>query len=103
MNPLEYSGAAMIGPLVPHKLALSCTIYCRTPRLTPFTSPRLRICINAGAIGKVIAVHITLADYYPHKPNDGHWEKAKSGGGPLIDLGSHCIDLLMISAARCWR
>jgi len=52
--------------------------------------------INAGRIGKV---YHAKANYYRRRgiPGLGGWftTKALSGGGPLIDLGVHIIDLMM--------
>ncbi|MCC7017814.1 MAG: Gfo/Idh/MocA family oxidoreductase [Rhodospirillales bacterium] len=47
-----------------------------------------------GAIGQVTAVRLNFSDYFPPTPGYWHHEPAISGGGPLVDLGIHCVDLL---------
>lgn len=50
--------------------------------------------LAAGAIGQVTAVRLNFSDYFPPTPGYWHHDPAISGGGPLMDLGVHCIDLL---------
>ncbi len=56
---------------------------------------KLRELLNAGAIGRVVAARINLADYFAGDP-DRPWltSKASSGGGALANAGSHWIDLV---------
>jgi predicted dehydrogenase len=56
---------------------------------------RVKALLDSGAIGKVTAVQITFSGQYPPKLDDWHRDKAKGGGGPLMDVGSHCLDLLI--------
>jgi predicted dehydrogenase len=51
--------------------------------------------IREGAIGRVVSARINFSSYSPGV--DGGWrhDLARSGGGPLMDLGSHCLDLLL--------
>ncbi|MEO7649389.1 MAG: Gfo/Idh/MocA family oxidoreductase [Bryobacteraceae bacterium] len=56
---------------------------------------RIRRMIEEGALGKVISVHLTFGGYTPPKAGEWRRDRARSGGGPLMDLGSHCLDLLM--------
>ncbi|MCE7988012.1 MAG: gfo/Idh/MocA family oxidoreductase [Caldilinea sp. CFX5] len=50
--------------------------------------------LAAGAIGQVTAARLNFSDYFPPTPGYWHHDPAISGGGPLMDLGVHCIDLL---------
>jgi predicted dehydrogenase len=47
-----------------------------------------------GAIGQVTALRINFSDYFPPQPGFWHHNAAISGGGALMDLGVHCIDLV---------
>lgn len=50
--------------------------------------------IDAGRIGKPVYGRAQLSCWYP--PMEGAWRQdpALGGGGSLIDMGGHCIDLL---------
>jgi len=50
--------------------------------------------IRDGALGKPVYARAQLSCWYP--PIEGAWRQdpALGGGGALVDLGSHCIDLL---------
>lgn len=50
--------------------------------------------LAAGAIGQVTALRVNFSDYFPPTPGFWHHDPAISGGGPLMDLGIHCIDLV---------
>ncbi len=59
---------------------------CYTPKfLKTLTS------INNGAIGKVLWAKSREAHSGPH--SDWFWDIEKSGGGALIDLACHCIEI----------
>lgn len=47
--------------------------------------------VENGAIGKVIWVRSREAHPGPH--SDWFWNPEKSGGGAIIDLGCHCIEI----------
>jgi predicted dehydrogenase len=59
----------------------------------------MKDCIEQGLIGGIVSVEARLAAGRVDRYIKGHaeWmlEKAKSGGGPLYNLGVHWIDLLM--------
>ena len=61
---------------------------------------QIREWLRLGRIGKVVSARINFSSYAP--PRAGEWrrDKARSGGGPLMDLGSHCLDLLMYFCGR---
>lgn len=53
----------------------------------------LKQCIDAGKLGEI---YYAKAGWIRQRgyPNKGSWftQKSKSGGGPLIDIGPHCLD-----------
>ncbi len=50
--------------------------------------------IREGKLGKPVFARAQLSCWYP--PMDGAWRQdpVTGGGGSLVDMGSHCIDLL---------
>lgn len=50
--------------------------------------------IDKGLIGKPVYARAQLSCWYP--PIEGAWRQdpARGGGGSLMDMGSHCLDLL---------
>lgn len=50
--------------------------------------------IDKGMLGKPVYARAQLSCWYP--PMEGAWRQdpAKGGGGSLMDMGSHCLDLL---------
>ncbi len=50
--------------------------------------------IAEGAIGDIVSIRAQFACWYPDMPGVWRQDKAKSGGGALVDLGVHCIDLV---------
>ena len=55
---------------------------------------RIRRLVEGGAIGQVTAARINFSDRFPPQPGVWHHNPEISGGGPVMDLGIHCIDLL---------
>lgn len=55
---------------------------------------QIRELLATGAIGQVTAVRLNFSDYFPPTPGFWHHNPAISGGGVLMDLGVHCVDLL---------
>lgn len=47
--------------------------------------------INNGAIGRVIWTKSRESHPGPH--SDWFWDKEKAGGGAIIDLGCHCVEI----------
>ena len=55
---------------------------------------RIRSLVEEGAIGQVTAARINFSERFPPQPGVWHHKPEISGGGSLMDLGIHCIDLL---------
>ncbi|MCY4080905.1 MAG: Gfo/Idh/MocA family oxidoreductase [Caldilineaceae bacterium] len=55
---------------------------------------RIRRLLEEGAVGQVTAARINFSDRFPPQPGVWHHDPEISGGGPVMDLGIHCIDLL---------
>jgi 1,5-anhydro-D-fructose reductase (1,5-anhydro-D-mannitol-forming) len=74
-----------------HRVSLTVAYY---RRFWPITRVIRRL-IGEGAIGHLLQAHVQLADYFtidPARP----WltNRAASGGGALVNAGSHWIDLI---------
>ena len=50
--------------------------------------------IEDGKLGEIVSMRAQLTCWYPDMPNNWRQQKATSGGGSLMDMGIHCIDLL---------
>jgi predicted dehydrogenase len=50
--------------------------------------------IQSGQLGKPVYARAQLSCWYPPMPNSFRQDPALGGGGSLIDMGNHCIDLL---------
>jgi predicted dehydrogenase len=50
--------------------------------------------IREGKIGKPVFARAQLSCWYPPAPKSFRQDPALGGGGSLIDMGNHCIDLL---------
>ncbi|MBC8443117.1 Gfo/Idh/MocA family oxidoreductase, partial [PVC group bacterium] len=59
---------------------------------TPFR--RLKEHIEAGVLGRVVACRCRWGFHYPPQPGLWRQDPALGGGGPLMDVGSHALDLL---------
>jgi len=58
----------------------------------------LRAMLDSDAFGPLLSVRMMYASWYnPGPQSSGHWrvERARSGGGPLMDMGSHMFDILI--------
>ena len=55
---------------------------------------RIKEMVDGGKLGKLVMARAQLTCWYP--PVKGAWRQELSlgGGGSLIDMGTHCIDLL---------
>ncbi len=91
MNALECD--RMIAACEANNVKLSIAYY---RRFYPVLE-RVRQVIASGEIGKIAVVQINAFEYVDMKPdNPRGWflEKAKSGGGPMMDFGCHRLEVL---------
>ncbi len=61
--------------------------------------------IAKGTIGDIVSMRAQFTCWYPDIPGAWRQKKALSGGGALVDMGIHCIDLLQyisgLNAVEC--
>ncbi len=50
--------------------------------------------IAEGKLGQIVSMRAQLTCWYPEIPGNWRQDKARSGGGALMDMGIHCVDLL---------
>ena len=50
--------------------------------------------VTAGTLGEIVSMRAQLTCWYPDMPDNWRQSLASSGGGALMDMGVHCIDLL---------
>ncbi len=50
--------------------------------------------IEEGKLGEIVSMRAQLTCWYPDIPGNWRQQKATSGGGSLMDMGIHCVDLL---------
>jgi len=55
---------------------------------------KMKEIVQSGQIGQVINCAAQFTCWYPDMQNAWRQIKAKSGGGALMDMGVHCIDLI---------
>ena len=55
---------------------------------------RARELVQAGALGRIVMGRAQLTCWYPPIPGAWRQDVEKSRGGSLIDMGTHCLDLL---------
>lgn len=55
---------------------------------------KARELVREGALGKPVLGRAQLSCWYPDLEGAWRQDPELGGGGPLIDMGSHCIDLL---------
>ena len=54
----------------------------------------MRKAVLDGKIGHVVSGYAQFTCWYPDLPNCWRQNKSQSGGGALVDMGVHCIDLM---------
>lgn len=55
---------------------------------------KMKALVSEGRIGDVVSMRGQLTCWYPDIEGNWRQNKALSGGGALMDMGIHCIDLL---------
>ena len=55
---------------------------------------KMKELVESGAIGKIVSMRAQLTCWYPEIEGNWRQDKARSGGGALMDMGIHCVDLL---------
>jgi predicted dehydrogenase len=55
---------------------------------------QLREIVIRGGFGKIVSLRAQLTCWYPEIPGAWRQDPALSGGGALMDMGIHCIDLI---------
>ncbi len=50
--------------------------------------------ISAGEIGEIVSAHAQFTCWYPDIENAWRQKKELGGGGAMLDMGIHCIDLI---------
>ena len=55
---------------------------------------KMKQLIADGKLGQVVSARAQLTCWYPEIPGAWRQDKKLSGGGALIDMGVHCIDLI---------
>jgi len=55
--------------------------------------------IDDGKLGEIVSIRTQFSCWYPDMEGSWRQKKALGGGGALIDLGVHCIDLLQYITA----
>ncbi len=61
---------------------------------------KIKEIIDSGKIGKVIEVRAQTHLWYPKVENAWRQNPALGGGGALMDVGSHCLELLQFFLGR---
>jgi predicted dehydrogenase len=56
--------------------------------------------VDEGKLGDIVSMRAQLTCWYPDIPGNWRQDKVLSGGGALMDMGIHCIDLLQYITGR---
>ncbi|OFV86826.1 MAG: oxidoreductase [Acidobacteria bacterium RBG_16_70_10] len=89
-KPLGRTGAEALRMLEAVEKARVFHGYLEDLAYTPKTLKALGE-VRAGALGKVLWARSRETHPGPH--SDWFWDKAQSGGGAIVDLGCHCIEI----------
>jgi predicted dehydrogenase len=89
-KPLARTGAEAMEMLEAVEKAGIFHGYLEDLAYTPKTLKALRS-VKSGALGKILWTRAREAHPGPH--SDWFWKKEISGGGALIDMGCHCIEI----------
>ena len=55
---------------------------------------RMKEAVQTGKLGQVVSGYSQFTAWFPESAGNWRQEKEKSGGGCLMDMGVHCIDLI---------
>ncbi len=55
---------------------------------------KMKELVDSGKLGKVVSCRGQLTCWYPEMPGNWRQKMNTSGGGALMDMGVHCIDLI---------
>lgn len=55
---------------------------------------KIRALIQEGSLGNIVNCRAQLTCWFPDMEHNWRQKKATGGGGALVDMGIHCIDLL---------
>lgn len=55
---------------------------------------KIRELIADGKLGQIVSARAQLTCWYPEIENCRRQDKSLSGGGAMMDMGIHCIDLI---------
>ncbi|MCL2517720.1 MAG: Gfo/Idh/MocA family oxidoreductase [Oscillospiraceae bacterium] len=55
---------------------------------------KIKEMVADGALGQVVSARAQLTCWYPDIEGSWRQDKAQAGGGALMDMGIHCIDLI---------
>lgn len=55
---------------------------------------KMREIVSSGKIGEIVSARAQLTCWYPEIENCWRQDKNLSGGGALMDMGVHCVDLI---------
>lgn len=55
---------------------------------------KMKELIQGGKIGEIVSARAQLTCWYPEIENNWRQNKQTSGGGSMMDMGIHCIDLI---------
>jgi len=55
---------------------------------------KMKQIVSEGKLGKVVSCRAQLTCWFPDMPGNWRQRLATSGGGALMDMGVHCIDLV---------
>ena len=55
---------------------------------------KMKEIVTSGKLGMVVSCRAQLTCWYPDMPGNWRQQMASSGGGALMDMGVHCIDII---------
>jgi len=55
---------------------------------------KMKEIVESGKLGRIVSCRGQLTCWYPDMPGNWRQRRSTSGGGALMDMGVHCIDLI---------